>query len=223
MTDKKLNIILLGAPGAGKGTQAELLKKEYSLLHISTGDMLREEVKSGSELGQKVSGCMERGELVSDEIVTRVVVERMGRDDAASGVLLDGFPRTCPQAESLDSALTEKGNNVDAVLYLTVDEDVVITRLTGRRLCRACGKIYHMTNMPPAKEGVCDECGGEIYQRDDDTLETVTNRLKVYEENTKDLIQFYKDKGVLKEVVGNTTPEDLFEAIKVLFKAEGLS
>lgn len=214
----KINMILLGPPGAGKGTQAALLIKAYNLLHISTGDMLRETAKENSETGKKVAGYMQKGELVPDEIVTRAVIERMKRPDAERGVILDGYPRNRPQAEALDGSLKGSGKSLDAVLYFKTSEDVAIQRLSGRRVCRNCARNYHVTNMPPAKEGVCDACGGELYQREDDKPETVRKRLVVYEESTKDLIEYYRDKGLLREVNGDSSAEKLFDEVKALFK-----
>jgi adenylate kinase len=218
----QINLVLLGAPGAGKGTLAERLKEEYNLLHVSTGDMLREAVKSGSDIGKKVAGYMDSGALVPDEIVTGAVVDRISKPDAEKGVLLDGYPRTGAQAESLDEALEASGKKLDAVIYLKVDENIVVERLCGRRMCRACGKIYHITNMPSKIEGTCDDCDGELYQRDDDTQETVKNRLAVYADSTKDLVDYYLGKEILKELDGGTTPQQVLEDAKSLFSEEGL-
>jgi len=219
---KQVNMVLLGPPGAGKGTQAALLIKEFGLLHVSTGDMLREAVKEGNEMGQKVSGYMNSGELVPDEIVTALVIERMNKPDAKRGVILDGYPRTRIQAESLDSSLEGSGKSLAVVLYFKTSEDVAVQRLSGRRVCRNCGKNYHVTNMPPAKEDICDACDGQLYQREDDKPETVRKRLVVYEESTEDLIEYYRDKGQLKEVNGDIPAEKLFEDIKALFQKEDL-
>jgi len=217
-----MNMVLLGAPGAGKGTQAALLVKAYGLLHISTGDMLREAVREGGETGKELAIYMNKGELVPDSIVTRVVIERMAKPDAEDGVILDGYPRTKPQAGSLDDSLEGAGKTLDVVLYFDVSEKVAIERLSGRRVCRNCGKNYHLTNMPPKKESICDVCSGELYQRADDKPETVKNRLVVYEESTKDLIAYYRDKGLLREVDGGLPAGDLFEIIDALLKEEGL-
>jgi adenylate kinase len=217
-----INLVLLGPPGAGKGTQAALLTKVYKLLHISTGDMLREAIKEKSEIGKEVEGYMNKGELVPDEIVTKVVVDRMNKPDAEGGVILDGYPRTRVQAEDLDKSLKNEGRELDAVLYFKTSEEVAVRRLSGRRVCPACGKNYHITNMPPAKGNVCDVCGVELIQRDDDQPETVRKRLVVYEDQTKDLIGYYKAKGLLREVDGDTSAEELFERIGTLFREEGL-
>ena len=165
---------------------------------------------------------MNRGELVPDEVVTQLVVDRMGKDDASAGVILDGFPRTKPQAEALDVALGAASKKLDDVIYMKVTEDVVMQRLTGRRLCSQCGKIYHIANMPSQKEGVCDACGAELYQRDDDKAETVKNRLDVYDQSTKDLIGYYGEKELIREVDGDLPAEKLFEEIDALFRSEGL-
>jgi len=217
-----MNMVLLGPPGAVKGTQADLLVKAYDLLHISTGDMLRSAVKEGSDVGREVEGYMNSGELVPDEIVTRVVIDRMSKPDAAKGVILDGYPRTRPQAESLDRSMESTGNTLDVVLFFKTSEEVAVKRLSGRRVCKACGKNYHMTNMPPSKEGICDLCGGKLYQREDDKPETVKNRLDVYEQSTRELVEYYRDKGVLREVDGDIPAGELFDEIKVLFQKEGL-
>lgn len=217
-----LNLVLLGPPGAGKGTQAGLLIKAYKLLHVSTGDMLREAIKEGTEVGKKVEGFMNSGELVPDEIVTEAVIDRINKPDAAGGVILDGYPRTKAQAESLESSLKEENRHLSLVLYMKTSEEVAVQRLSGRRVCPKCGKNYHVTNIPPKKEGICDTCGLELFQRDDDRPDTVRNRLRVYEKSTKDLVSFYKDKGLLREVDGDLKADELFEKIDALFKEEGL-
>lgn len=220
---KGTKIILLGAPGAGKGTQAGILVREYGLAHISTGDMLRSAIKEGSETGLKAKQYMDKGELVPDGVVTQLVIDRMEKPDAAMGIILDGFPRTSPQAESLDNALGDKDQSIDVVLYLKVSEDVVIQRLTGRRVCPKCGRNYHVTNMPPEKEGICDGCDVPLIQREDDTLETVKNRLKVYQQSTQDLVEYYREKGLLREVNGDLPAEKLFMDIDGLFRKEGMA
>jgi len=220
--ERRANMVLLGPPGAGKGTQAALLVKAYGLLHISTGDMLREAVSEGGPTGGELSSYMNTGKLVPDAIVTRTVIERMAKRDAEGGVILDGYPRTRPQAESLDSSLDASGRTLDVVLYFKTQDEVAIQRLSGRRVCKDCGKNYHITNMSSKKEGVCDICGGELYQREDDKPETVKNRLTVYEENTKDLIEYYRTKGLLQEVDGGLPAGELFNNIDALFKKDGL-
>ncbi|MEA3489920.1 MAG: adenylate kinase [Candidatus Omnitrophota bacterium] len=223
MTDSHpLNLVLLGPPGAGKGTQAILLAKAYHLLHISTGDMLREAIKEGSEAGMQAQSYMNRGELVPDNIVTKAVIDRMGKKNAAGGVILDGYPRTRAQAESLDSSLKNENGCLDMVLYLKTSEEVAVQRLSGRLICSKCGKNYHVTNMPPKKEGICDLCGAELVQREDDNPEIVRNRLKIYEQRTKDLSAYYEEKGLLWQVDGDISADRLFEDIGALFRREGL-
>ena len=224
MTGKRQSIIvLLGAPGAGKGTQAGILKEAYGLLHVSTGDMLREAIKEGSRTGMAAQSYMNKGELVPDSIVTELVVDRLARPDAGHGVILDGYPRTLAQAESLDGALEKTGKAVNTVLYFKTSDEVAIQRLSGRRVCPKCGFNYHIKNIPPKTEGVCDKCGVSLMQREDDRPETVKNRLVVYGERTKDLIDHYRKKGTLREVDGDLPAEKLFENIKTLFSEEGLA
>jgi adenylate kinase len=184
--------------------------------------MLRETVKEGTELGKNIEEYMVTVDLVPDEIVTKSVIERMGKDDAQQGVILDGYPRTKNQAISLDQALKAAGKKLDVVLYFKTSEDVAVQRLTGRRVCPECGKNYHITNMPPAKEGICDLCGVQLIQRKDDNIETVKNRFNVYQERTKDLIDYYTEQGLLKEVDGDLSAEKLFGEISGLFREEGL-
>jgi adenylate kinase len=198
-----MRIILLGAPGSGKGTQAQRLSRRFGIPQVSTGDLLRAAVKAGTELGQRAKAAMDAGELVSDDIVLGMIRERLGQPDAAPGFILDGFPRNLAQAEALDGLLEQIEAPLDAVVLLDVDFDVLLKRITGRRTCGGCGKVYNVHYLPPAREGVCDECGGELIQRADDNEETVTNRLKVYESQTAPLVAFYEDRGKLK-VVGAT-------------------
>ena len=199
-----LKVVLLGPPGAGKGTQAGILNKRFRWAHISTGDMLREAVKRGSPEGLKAGAYMDRGELVPDELVIAMVRERLKEKDAGEGFLLDGFPRTREQAVALDAALDGIRRKLDVALYFKTSEKVIIKRLTGRRICRSCGKIYHTVNMPPKKSGVCDLCGGPLYQRTDDAEETVRRRLGVYEAQTAPLIEYYGKNGILREISGDT-------------------
>jgi len=217
-----LNIVLLGPPGAGKGTQAKVLSKEFGLLHISTGDMLRNAAKRGDGIGKKAAGYIERGELVPDEIVVSLVVSRISQKDAEKGFMLDGFPRNTKQADILSLALEQKNKKLDLVLYFSTSEKVSVERLSGRRVCRKCGSNYHVKNMPPKKEGICDACGGELYQRPDDKEETVKNRLKVYDKETKSLIDYYRSQGLLREINGDMEVGDLFGVIKAIFVKEGL-
>jgi len=212
MKDK---IVLLGAPGSGKGTQAEMLKNEFGITHLSVGDILREERKNGTELGEQVTGYMNRGELVPDELIKAIVRNRILEVD---GFVLDGFPRTIPQAEMLEEVMREKGTDVDAVIYLKVDRETVLRRLTGRRVCGQCGKLYHVTNMPPRAEGVCDACGEALITRKDDTPETVITRLEVYNKATEPLVEYFRKKKKLIEIDGNAEKEESFEAIRRVVK-----
>ncbi len=208
-----MNIIFLGPPGAGKGTQAKILVEKYEIPQISTGDMLREHVKNGTELGLKAKEYMEKGQLVPDEIILGMVKERLSQPDAQKGFILDGFPRTVAQAEALDKMLDEMGKKIEYVLALMVPDEELVTRLTGRRTCKKCGMMYHIKFKPPKEEGKCDACGGELYQRPDDNEETVRNRLKVYHETTAPLIDYYRKKGVLYEIDGAKTIEEITQQI----------
>lgn len=197
-----MNIILLGPPGAGKGTQAKMLVEEYQIPQISTGDILRAAVKEGSPLGKEAKACMDKGELVPDSVVIGIVEERIQQPDCAKGYMLDGFPRTVPQAEALDGMLQNLSSKIDHVVSIEVANEELVGRLTGRRTCRDCGAGFHVMFDPPEKEGVCDKCGGELYQRDDDNVETVTSRLDVYEAQTKPLIDYYTAQGKIRPVDG---------------------
>lgn len=212
-----MKIVLLGPPGAGKGTQSVVLSKKYGIPHISTGDILRESVKSGQPLGLKAKTCMDKGELVPDEVVTGIVAERLKQPDAKTGFILDGYPRTLKQAIDLDAALTKIGSSIDMVVYFETSERVAIERLTGRRVCKTCGFNYHVKNIPPKKEGICDRCGGDLFQRPDDKEETVRNRLKVYEAQTKPLIDHYTKQGILKKVSGDSGVDLLFNVLSKAF------
>jgi adenylate kinase len=213
----RLNVILLGPPGAGKGTQAEILGKKYEIPHISTGDMLREAVKEKTPEGVEAGGTMARGELVPDDLVISMVRRRLEKPDARKGFLLDGFPRTREQAENLDRMLKEIGRGLDVVLYFRTNPAVVLKRLAGRWLCRGCGKIYNVPNAMPKKTGVCDSCGGVLYQREDDKEETILKRLKVYEQQTSSLIDYYKRTGILSEVSGDEESKALSGVIDKIF------
>lgn len=208
----------MGPPGAGKGTQAAKLKVALSVPHISTGDMFRAAVKEGTELGKKAKACMDDGKLVPDEITIGIVRERLGKDDCKNGFLLDGFPRTVEQADALEKILKDFGKKLTAVLNISVPSSELVKRAVGRRICKKCGATYHTEFNPPKKEGVCDACGGELFQRADDTAETMTNRLSVYEESTKPLIEYYKKAGVYKEVDGlrpiDEVTKGLLDALK---------
>ena len=193
-----MNLVLLGPPGAGKGTFAGMIKEAFGLVHISTGDMLREAMKSGSDLGKSVKSYVESGGLVPDELIIKIIEERLKQNDVtAHGYLLDGFPRTTAQAESLDRILEHIQQPVDLVVYMEAGLPVVLQRLTGRRLCRSCNAIYHTVNMPPREENICDHCGGELYQRPDDNEGTITNRMKVYEESTQPIVTYYLSQNKL--------------------------
>jgi len=216
-----VRVIMLGPPGAGKGTQASRIAAAYGIPHISTGDMFRENMKQGTPLGQEARGYMDAGELVPDDLVVRMVDDRLSWDDAQDGWNLDGFPRTIGQAEALDDLLGERGTPIDVVLRFAVEDDEVVERLSGRRVCRECGEIYHMTANPPAEEGVCDTCGGELYQRDDDKEEVIRTRLATYAEETEPLEQFYGDRGLLRDVEAVGDIDDVTDrALTVLAKIE---
>ena len=207
-------IILLGAPGAGKGTQAEEIVDRYRLIHVSTGDILRASIKKGTPLGEKAKDYLDRGELVPDEVVVNIVQERLKEPDSQTGALLDGFPRTVEQALQLKQVLQDMKRDIAAAIYIDVNEEELISRLTGRRICRECGATYHLKFHPPQVRNVCDQCGGELYQRVDDSMETVQQRLKVFREQTEPLIDFYNKEGVLFTVDGNAEVEQVFGRIK---------
>ena len=208
-----LRTILLGPPGAGKGTQVAKIVEKYGVPHISTGDIFRENIKKGTELGKKAQEYMNRGELVPDDLVIEIATTRLLEDDCRNGFLLDGFPRTVYQAEKLDEFLAARGSKIDKVLDIAVEKEELITRLTGRRVCKACGASFHVVNIPPKQEGVCDYCGGELIQRADDNLETVTNRIDVYEAQTMPLIDYYEKAGNLVHIDGSTGLENVFADI----------
>ena len=208
-----LRTILLGPPGAGKGTQAAKIVEKYGVPHISTGDIFRENIKKGTELGKKAQEYMNRGELVPDDLVIEIATTRLLEDDCRNGFLLDGFPRTVYQAEKLDEFLAARDSKIDKVLDIAVEKDELIARLTGRRVCKACGASFHVVNIPPKKEGVCDFCAGELIQRADDTLETVTNRIDVYEAQTMPLVEYYEKAGNLVHIDGSTGLENVFADI----------
>lgn len=208
-----LRAVLLGPPGAGKGTQAVRLVEKYEIQHISTGDIFRKNIKEGTELGKKAQEYMNAGALVPDELVVDLVKDRLQQDDCKNGFLLDGFPRTIFQAEKLDEFLSESNLKMDIVINLKVEKEALIKRLTGRRVCKDCGASYHIVNIPPKKEGVCDICGGELIQRKDDNIETVENRINVYEEQTAPLIGYYKEAGSLVDFDGEASLDEVFDAI----------
>ncbi|MGC9257493.1 adenylate kinase [Desulfurella sp.] len=207
-------LILLGAPGVGKGTQSENIIKKYSIVQISTGDILRSEVKNETDLGKKAKQFMEKGELVPDDLIIKMIEKRISQPDCINGFLLDGFPRTIEQAKSFDKMMEEKGLNLNRVIYIDVADDEIIDRLTLRRVCPTCGAIYHLKNKPPKQDMICDICGSKLIQRSDDTKETVKNRLKVFKEHTKPLIEYYDKQGKLSSISGLGTVDEVFSRIK---------
>lgn len=211
-----MNLILLGPPGAGKGTQAKMLIDAYGIPQISTGDMLREAVKNQTALGMEAKKYMDSGQLVPDEVVIGLAKDRIAKPDCEKGFMLDGFPRTVPQAEALDKVLAGMGKKIDHVISIEVPNSELMGRLTGRRTCKACGQGFHVMFDPPKVEGVCDKCGGELYQRDDDNEETVGNRLKVYGSQTEPLIDYYKAKGLLRPIDGVGGMGEILDRIKAV-------
>ena len=209
-----MKIIMLGAPGAGKGTQAKKLSEKYGIPHISTGDIFRANIKNNTELGQKAKGYMDAGQLVPDELVVDLVVDRIKEQDCFKGFILDGFPRTIPQAEALDYALNNQNEKIDYAINVDVPDENIINRMSGRRSCKDCGAIFHVQYNPPKKENCCDVCGGELILRDDDKAETVKKRLDVYHEQTAPLIAHYKEAGSLHEIDGTQDIKVVFEEIK---------
>lgn len=210
----QLNLILLGPPGAGKGTQASRIVADYGVPHVSTGDILRSAVKNETQMGLEASKYMDAGELVPDSVVIGIVKDRLQEPDTAGGFLMDGFPRTIPQAEALDLALKSLGRALTKTIVVLVDEEDLVRRLTGRRICRVCQAPFHVAFNPPKKEGACDKCGGQLYQRDDDTEATVRNRLEVYREQTEPLIEYYDEAGVVARVDGAQAPDAVYEDIR---------
>jgi len=197
-----VKLVLMGLPGAGKGTQAEKIVEKYGIPHISTGDMFRAAMKEGTELGLQAKSFMDKGELVPDEVTIGIVRERLSKEDCQTGFLLDGFPRTVPQAEALENLLVDLDREIDYVINIQVDKDILMERLTGRRICKNCGATYHLVFNPPRHEGICDRCGGELYQRADDNEETVQNRLDVNIKQSQPLLDFYETKGYLRPING---------------------
>lgn len=211
-----MRLVLLGPPGAGKGTQAVALAERYGIPHISTGDIFRELIKNNSSLGLKIKKYVETGELIPDGIVVEVVAGEIKKLDYHKGFILDGFPRTLNQARILEYTLGELGISIDKVFYFDTSEDVIVKRLSGRRVCRNCGAIYHLTNMAPKKQDICDLCNGELYQRKDDEPVTIHNRLKVYEDQTADLIDYYKNKKTLETINGDLSKDSAFNIIEAM-------
>ena len=214
-----MKIIMLGAPGAGKGTQAKMIADQYGMPHVSTGDIFRANIKEGTELGKEVKSYMDQGLLVPDELTVKILLDRVGKEDCQNGFILDGFPRTIPQAEVLDKALAELGDAIDYAINVDVPDEHIIGRMTGRRACLTCGATYHIVHIPPRQEGICDGCGKELVLRDDDKLETVRKRLDVYHEQTQPLIAYYQEKGILRTINGTAEMQDVFkEIINILGK-----
>ena len=208
-----MKIIMLGAPGAGKGTQAKKIAAKYEIPHISTGDIFRANIKNGTELGKKAKTYMDQGLLVPDELVVDLVVDRVNQEDCKNGYVLDGFPRTIPQAEALTDALEKLGQKMDYAIDVDVPDENIVRRMGGRRACVGCGATYHIEYAPTKKEGICDKCGGELILRDDDKPETVQKRLDVYHEQTQPLIEYYTKAGILRTVDGTVDIDDVFQAI----------
>ncbi|MEK3889018.1 adenylate kinase [Bacillus sp. FSL K6-3431] len=213
-----MNLVLMGLPGAGKGTQADKIVGKYGVPHISTGDMFRLAMKEGTALGLKAKSFMDQGELVPDEVTIGIVRERLSKEDCEKGFLLDGFPRTVAQAEALESILADLGKKIDYVINIDVDQSILMERLTGRRICKTCGATYHLVFNPPAKTGICDRCNGELYQRPDDNADTVQNRLDVNVKQTQPLLDFYNAKGYLKNINGQKHIDQVFSNIDELLK-----
>lgn len=215
-------VIFLGPPGAGKGTQAHKVAEELGILHVATGDILREDVKQGSDLGLQAKSFMDRGELVPDDLVIAMIMERISRPDAVSSAVFDGFPRNISQAEALESRLADRGASVSAAVYLKVSEAALVSRLAGRWLCKECGANYHEVNHPPAQVGRCDMCGGTLYQRSDDAPETVHRRLQVFLEQTEPALEYYRQRGLLAEVPGEGPIAEVTERIIRAVSGPGL-
>ena len=213
-----MKIIMLGAPGAGKGSQASRIANEYHLPHISTGDIFRANLKEETELGKQAKSFMDKGELVPDDITIAMLLDRIHKEDCKNGYILDGFPRTIPQAEALTEALAKEGEKIDLALDVEAPDDLIIKRMGGRRTCPSCNAIYHIETLKPKKEGICDLCGAELMQRKDDNEETVKNRLKIYHEMTEPLISYYKKENVLEEIDGTENLDKVFETVKEIIK-----
>jgi adenylate kinase len=211
-----MNLVLMGLPGVGKGTQAERIVENYEIPHISTGDMFRAAIKEGTQLGLEAKSYIDKGELVPDEVTIGIVRERLSKADCEKGFLLDGFPRTVAQAEALEQMLEGLNRKIDHVINIDVDQSILMDRLTGRRICKECGATYHLVFNPPAQEGVCDKCGGELYQRADDNSETVANRLEVNVKQSKPLLDFYETKGYLRNINGDQDINVVFEDVRAL-------
>lgn len=208
-----MKIVMLGAPGAGKGTQAKMIASKYEIPHISTGDIFRSNIKNGTELGKRAKEYMDQGLLVPDELTVDLVIDRLGQEDCQKGYILDGFPRTIPQAEALDAALTKRGEKMDFAVNVDVPDENIVNRMSGRRACAKCGATYHIVYNPSSKGDICDACGDTLILRDDDKPETVQKRLSVYHDQTQPLIEYYSLQGILKTVDGTQDMNDVFAAI----------
>ena len=213
-----MKIIMLGAPGAGKGTQAKMIAEKFAIPHISTGDIFRANIKNNTPLGQEAKKYMDEGKLVPDELTVKILLDRVAQDDCKNGYVLDGFPRTIPQAEVLDQELTKLNDQIDYAIDVDVPDENIVNRMSGRRACLTCGATYHIEHIPPKQEGICDKCGSELVQRDDDKEETVLNRLKVYHDQTQPLIDYYTKKNILKTVDGTVDMKDVFAAITAILE-----
>ncbi|WP_029233637.1 adenylate kinase [Butyrivibrio sp. VCB2006] len=214
-----MKIIMLGAPGAGKGTQAQMIADKYNIPHISTGDIFRANIKNGTELGKKAKEYMDKGLLVPDELTVQLLLDRVANEDCKNGYVLDGFPRTIPQADVLDAELTKLGDKVDYAVNVDVPDENIVRRMSGRRACLKCGATYHVEHIPPKVEGICDKCGSELVLREDDKPETVQNRLSVYHEQTQPLIEYYDKKNILKTVDGTKDMQEVFSDIVNILNA----
>lgn len=208
-----MKIVMLGAPGAGKGTQAKMIADKYEIPHISTGDIFRANIKNNTALGAEAKGYMDQGLLVPDELTVKILLDRVAQEDCKHGYVLDGFPRTIPQAEVLDKALGELDEKIDFAVNVDIEDETIVRRMSGRRACVGCGATYHMEHIPPSKDGICDTCGQDLILRDDDRPDTVLNRLRVYHDQTQPLIDFYEEKGVLRTVDGAADMKEVFSAI----------
>lgn len=208
-----MKIVMLGAPGAGKGTQAKMIADKYQVPHISTGDIFRANIKEGTDLGKEAKSYMDKGQLVPDELTVKILLDRVANEDCKNGYVLDGFPRTIPQAQVLEEALTKLGDKIDYAINVEVPDENIVKRMGGRRACLSCGATYHIEHIPSKVEGICDRCGKELVLREDDKAETVQKRLDVYHEQTQPLIDFYQERKVLKEVDGTLDMKDVFAAI----------